>query len=60
VKRKEMIEVVEKRKMLKKKKMADEGIDCQIRKAAKRWLTTVSGTGGEGIIAGDCFCPFCD
>lgn len=39
----------EKRKRLKKRKMAVEGIDCQMRKAAKRWLTTASGAGGEGI-----------
>lgn len=44
-----MIEVVVKRKRLKKRKIADEGIDCQIRKAKKRWLTTVSGAEEEGI-----------
>lgn len=49
VRRKEAREVAEKRKRLKRRKMAVEGIDCQMRKAAKRWLTTASGAGGEGI-----------
>lgn len=40
------------KKALKKRKMAVEGMDCHIKNPKKRFLTTMSGGGGEaeGIV----------